>query len=523
MQFVFGDYVLDPDRRELWRGREPIAIGPQVFDLLLHLVRNRGRVVSKDELLDVVWEGRIVSESTLASHINAVRKAIGDSGEQQRLLRTVARKGFRFVGDIAESPSSESAHSTQTERTSPDTAGAHALSLPDKPSIAVLPFVNISGDPEQAYFADGMVEEIITTLSRIRWLFVIARNSSFTYRDRFVDVKKVGHELGVRYVLEGSVRKSGSRVRITGQLIDAVTAMHLWADRFDGSLEDIFDLQDEIARSVAGVIEPALQAAEIRRAAARPTTDLSAYDLYLRALAAYFPVTREGILEALELLDRAIAIDRQYGPALSWAAVCHMRALRDGWTDEPGLSARNAVDLAHRALQVGENDPAILANAAFVLANSGEDIGAMTGLIDRALRLNPSFARGWYISGILGLWAGQTDLAIEHIKTSLRLSPRERIGTPLSALGQAYFFKRRFDEAAASLLLSIQDHQGFPTTYRFLAACYAHMGRLEDARRILSRLRAITPLVEPSAYRWHNAEDRELLLTGLRLAAGESD
>ena len=261
----------------------------------------------------------------------------------------------------------------------------------------------------------------------------------------------------------------------------------------------------------------------MRRSAARTPTNLTAYDLYLRALAAYFPVTREGISEALELLKQAIAVDRQYGPALSWAAVCQMRAFRDGWADEPEISRRNAIDLARQALEVGENDPAILANAAFVLANSGEDLGAMMGLMDRALTLNPSFARGWYLSGILRLWAGQTDLAIEHIETSLRLSPREPIGTPLSALGQAYFFKRRFDEAAASLLLSIQDHPGFPTTYRFLAACYAHMGRLDDARVIVSQLRAITPFVRPSAHRWQNAEDRDLLLSGLRLAVGEAD
>jgi TolB-like protein/class 3 adenylate cyclase len=256
--------------------------------------------------------------------------------------------------------------------------------LPDKPSIAVLPFQNISGDPEQEYFADGVVEEIITALSRIRWLFVIARNSTFTYKGQAVDVKRVGCELGVRYVLEGSVRKAGQRVRITGQLIDAVTGTHLWADRFDGSLEDVFDLQDKVASSVAGVIEPALQAAEMRRSAARPTTDLSAYDLYLRALAVFFPVTRERVFEALGLFERVIAIDPRYGPALSWAAVCHLRLFNDGWAETPAATRRKSVDLARQALQVAENDPGILTNAAFVLATFGEDIGAMIGLVDRA-------------------------------------------------------------------------------------------------------------------------------------------
>jgi len=261
--------------------------------------------------------------------------------------------------------------------------------LPDKPSIAVLPFANMSGDPEQEYFADGMVEEIITALSRIRWLFVIARNSSFAYKGQAVDVKQVGRELGVRYVLEGSVRKAGGRVRITAQLIDVTNGTHLWADRFDSPLEDVFDLQDKVASSVAGVIEPALQAAEIHRSAARPTTDLSAYDLYLRALAALYPNTRERTFEALGLLEQAIAIDRHYAPALAWAAICYMGLVRDGWAEEPGVSRHKGIDLARRALEAGENDPRILANAANALAVFGEDIGAMIGLVDRALTLKP--------------------------------------------------------------------------------------------------------------------------------------
>jgi len=395
------------------------------------------------------------------------------------------------------------------------------LPLPYKPSIAVLPFANMSGDSEQEYFADGMVEEIITALSRIRWLFVIARNSSFTYKGQAVDVKQVGRELGVRYVLEGSVRKGSGHVRITAQLIDATTATHLWADRFDGSLEDIFELQDQVAISVGGVIEPALQAAEMRRSAARPTTDLSAYDLYLRALSTFYPITKERVSAALRLLELAIAIDPNYGPALSWAAICHMRLVNDGWTEAPETNRGKATALARQALQMAQNDPGTLANAAEALAYFGEDIGTMIELVDRALALNPSFARGWYRSGVLRVWAGQSDLAIEHVETSLRLSPRERMGQPLTVLGIAYFLKRRFDEAASKLLLSIQNHPGFPNSYRTLAACYAHMGRLDEARAIVARLRTITPQVVPSDLPWRNPEHRELFLSGLRLAAGE--
>jgi len=367
-----------------------------------------------------------------------------------------------------------------------------------------------------------MVQEIITALSRIRWLFVIACNSTFTYRGRPVDVKEVGRELGVRYVLEGSVRKAGTQVRITGQLIDALTGTHLWADRFDGSLEHVFELQDRIAVSVAGVIEPALQAAEMRRSAARPTTDLGAYDFYLRALAAFYPITKERTFEALALFEQAIAVDPGYGLALSWAAVCHIRLAMDGWAEDPATSRRKASDLARQALQRAENDPGILVNAAFVLALFGEDFGAMIGLVDRALALNPSFARGWYIRGILGNMAGQPALAIESLEISLRLSPRGRFGQVFSAIGVALFFGRRFDEALPKLLLAIQDDPDFPQPHRFLAACYAHLGRLDEARAAVARLRAITPSVVMDIVPYRNPELRDLLLSGLRIAAGEA-
>jgi TolB-like protein len=404
---------------------------------------------------------------------------------------------------------------------SASTRASSGPALPDKPSIAVLPFANMSGDPDQEYFADGMVEEIITALSRIRWLFVIARNSSFTYKGQAVDVKQVGRELGVRYVLEGSVRKGGNRVRITGQLIDAVTGTHLWADRFDGLIEDVFELQDKVASSVAGVIEPALQAAETARSANRPTTDLTAYDLYLRAYAMVFSSAKQ-IPEALRLLEQAIARDPRYGPALAWAAICCHRLVRDGQSEDPGADRLKGASLARRALEVAGDDPGILVNAAFALSYFGEDIGAMMGLVDRALALNPNYARGWAISGVLRMNAGQPDIAIEHIEAALRLSPRTRVGPQLLTIGAAHFVSRRFDEAVPKLLLAIQEDPSYPLPYRYLAACYAHMGRLDDAREIITRLRAITFVVIPDASFLRNAEHRELFLSGLRLAAGET-
>jgi len=409
-----------------------------------------------------------------------------------------------------------------TASKSPSPFVPSVLPLPDKPSIAVLPFANLSGDPEQEYFADGMVEEIITALSRIHWLFVIARNSSFTYKGQSVDVKQVGRELGVRYVVEGSVRKAGERVRITAQLIDAQSSSHLWADRFDGLLEDVFELQDRVAISVAGVIEPTLQAAEIRRASERPTRDLTAYDLYLRSFPHVFSFEKERIALALDLLRHAIERDPHYGPALASAALCHHQLELNGWTNDRGSNRQAALDLVRRALRSAGDDPDVLGRAAIVLGRFGEDIDVAIGLIDRCLTMNPSFAIGWHWSGVLRIWAGQPDLALEHFETALRLSPRDRVAFYLIGAGEALFLKRRFVEAVAKLLGALEQLPTHAVPYRLAACCYAHLGRLEEARKIVGRLRQITPVVIPSVVPYRNPEHRELFLSGLRLAAGET-
>ena len=400
-------------------------------------------------------------------------------------------------------------------------AAGTVLPLPDKPSIAVLPFANMSGDPEQEYFADGMVEEIITALSRIRWLFVIARNSSFTYKGQTVDVKQVGRELGVRYVLEGSVRKGGGRVRITAQLIEAETDTHLWADRFDGSLEDVFELQEQVAISVAGVIEPAVRDAEIVRSAKRPTSDLSAYDAYLRARA----LNSKGQPgQALALLEEAIARDPHYGPALGFAAICCMLLATDASAPDRDANRQKGIDLGRRAVGVAGDAPGVLADAALALACFGEDIDAMIALVDRALAFNPSYARGWHVSGLLRLWAGQTNPAIEHAGRALRLSPRAEAHHTSYLIGIASFFSRRFEEAVPRLRVAIEDMPTFLTAYRYLAACYAQMGLLDEARATIVRLRAITPEVMvnyPLPFR--DPRHRELYLSGLRLAMGEME
>ena len=277
VQFLFGDHILDDDLRELRRGEEAVGVEPQVFDLLIYLVQNRDRVVSKDDLIASVWGGRVVSDSTLTSRINAARKAVGDSGSEQKLIRTIARKGLRFVGDVQIRPMGLEAQADMQE------PSHSALPLPDRPAIAVLPFVNMSGDPEQEYFSDGISEDIITALSKLRWFFVIARNSSFVYKGRSVHINEIARELGVRYVVEGSVRRSGDQVRISAQLNDVTTGSHLWAERYDRSIADVFAVQDEITEAIVAAIEPQLYAAEDFRARPKAPDNMDAWDLVMRA------------------------------------------------------------------------------------------------------------------------------------------------------------------------------------------------------------------------------------------------
>ena len=325
MRYLFEDCALDTDRRELRRGTALVAVEPQVFDLLVHLIQHRERVVSKDDLLASVWQGRIVSESALFNRINAARSAIADTGEQQRLIKTLPRKGIRFVGEVREEETSTGPRGQpepETHRARPPYGEDRPLSLPDRPSIAVLPFANMSGDPEQEHFADGISEDLITGLARIRWLFVIARNSTFIYKGRAVDVKRVSRDLGVRYVLEGSVRRAGTRLRISAQLVDALTGGHHWAERYDREIGDIFALQDEITRSVAGAIEPHLLAAEGVRALSRSPEDLGAWELVARAQAHFWRMSRTDFEAAIVPLERAVEGNPDYAPARGLLGFC---------------------------------------------------------------------------------------------------------------------------------------------------------------------------------------------------------
>jgi adenylate cyclase len=521
--YVLGPFRLDMQCDLLWRGAKPVALGRRAIALLRALVERPGAVVSKDALIDAAWSGQTVEESNLTVQIAALRRVLGEEQGGNRWIETMPRRGYRFVGPVLakEEKGAGAAAGAVTARSepAPESPTEPLPALPEKPSIAVLPFQNLSGDPDQDYFTHGMVDEIVTALARVRWLFVIA-SSSFTYKGQAVDVRRVGRELGVRYLLEGSVRKAGGRVRITTQLIEAATGTHLWADRFEGSLEHIFELQDQVAISVAGVIEPALEAAEIRRSAERPTDDITAYDLYLRALALSFSWEREDAMRALGLLEQAIERDPRYGLALIEAASRYTELHVNGWYDDSETVCRKGVELARRALEVAPDDPNVLHKAARALAYFGEDIGAAIALLDRSLKLNPNSARAWMWGGWIRLWAGQSDLAIKHFETSWELNPRVARANHLMGIGAAHFFARRFEEAKAALLQSLQEKPNWVPSYRFLAACYAHMGRLDDAEETVERLRALTDAVVPSLTHWRNAEHRELFLLGLHAAGG---
>ncbi|MDB5634570.1 MAG: CadC-family transcriptional regulator [Tardiphaga sp.] len=523
MQFLFEGYVLDPDRRQLTRGPEVIATAPQVFDLLLYLVQNREHVVSKDGLLDAVWNGRIVSESTLTSHINAARKAIDDSGADQRLIRTVARKGFRFVGDVRESQSSDGFSSLMAEPAVSNETAAHTLALPDKPSIAVLPFLNLSGDPEQEYFADGVVEDIITALSRMRWLFVIARNSSFTYKGRAVDVKEVSRQLGVRYVLEGSVRKAANRVRITGQLIDATTGAHLWAERFEGTLDDIFELQDQVAASVVGAIAPQLERAEAERAKQKPTENLSAYDYYLRGTAKLNLGTREAIDEALPLFEKAIRLDPDFASAYAMAAWSHFWRKVNGWMTDVPQDVAEGARMARRAVELGRDDAVALTRSGHALAHLAGELDGGIALLDRALVLNPNLAAAWFLGGFLRVWHGEPDGAIEHFARAMRLSPLDpELYRMQAGMAVAHLFAGRFDQASSWAEKASRDLPSFLMVVGIIAASHALAGRTAEGRRAMDHLRELDPTLRVSHLRdWlpiHRPEDLATFAEGLRKA-----
>ena len=522
MIFLFGDYTLDTNRRELCRRSEPIAVEPQVFDLLVYLIGHRDRVVSKDDLIGAVWGGRIVSELTLTSRINAARKALSDSGKKQELIRTIARKGLRFVGEVrTRSIDTEPADASALPPDEVHQPLTPRSPLADRPAIAVLPFTNMSGDPEQEYFSDGISEDIITALSKLRWFFVIVRNSSFTYKGKAVHLKQVAEELGVEYVIEGSLRKVGDRVRITAQLNDVATGSHIWAEHYDRGLADVFAVQDEITEAIVAAIEPKLYATENFRAQRKSPDSMDAWDLVMRALSHYWRVTRQDNLVAQALLEKAIAIDPNYGQALGLLAATHTFSAHMGWEDMvtalpiaeraalAAISADSEDSWAHYAL-----------GCVYLFKRRFDDLLAEFEL---SLRLNPNFslAQGFY--GLALSYCGRWEEADLAARRALRLSPRD----PFSALyygiaSYAQFVGRNYDEAMRFARDGIRQRGDFVGAHRVLTAAAGMAGQKDVAKAALQDLRRVQPNISLA---WIESQmpikrdaDREHYLEGFRRA-----
>jgi TolB-like protein len=511
LRYLFEDCVLEMDCRELRRGTKLVAIEPQVFDLLVYLIRHRDRVVSKDDLLASVWHGRAISESALFNRINAARSAIGDTGKRQGLIKTLPRKGLRFVGAV------------QEEELSPAVARPAKPSpvIADKPSIAVLPFTNLSGDPEQDYFIDGIVEDVITALSRNRAFFVIARNSSFTYKGKPIDTKQVARDLGVRYILEGSVRKSGNRVRLTGQFIDAESGYHLWADRFEGDLLDIFDLQDQLVTSVVGAITPQLEKAEIERVKRELTNNPAAYDCYLRGLASWNRWSRAGNAKALEFFYAAIEKDPEFATPYGLAASCYQFAKANGWQSD--FDAKEISRLTERAVELGNDDAVALCWAGHVRAFFFKEVDRALLLINRALELDLNLAVAWQRSGWVRGYAGDSDGAIESLNKAMRLDPLDtRVFLTQSAMAFAHFVAGRDQEAAEWAALALRTKPNWMPALRVAIASNAMHGRPTEAKAALRSYEQIDPDVSIRKicehYPFQRQKDRQRLVKALRKA-----
>jgi TolB-like protein len=511
LRYLFEECALDMDRRELRRGTTPVAIEPQVFDLLVYLIQHRDRVVSKDDLLASIWHGRAISESALFNRLNAARSAIGDTGARQTLIKTLPRRGLRFVGAVRE------------EEYSPPEAvpDKPSLGIIDKPSIAVLPFVNLSGDPKQDYFIDGIVEDIITALSRNRAFFVIARNSSFTYKGKPVDTRQIGRELGVRYILEGSVRKSGNRVRVTGQFIEAESGHHLWADRFDGELVDIFDLQDQLVTRVVGAMAPQLEKAEIERAKRDLTSNPAAYDFYLRGLASWNRWSKANNAKALRLFYAAIDKDPEFATPYGLAASCYQFAKANGWQSE--FDAAEISSLTERAVEVGNDDAVALCWAGHVRAFFFKEVDRALLLIDRALELDVNLAVAWQRSGWVRAYAGDSDGAIDSLNKAMRLDPLDtRVFLTQSAMAFAHFIAARDQEAAEWAAMALRTKPNWMPALRVAIASNAMQGRAAEAKAALQSYERGDPNVSIRKicehYPFRRQEDKQRLVKALRKA-----
>jgi TolB-like protein/cytochrome c-type biogenesis protein CcmH/NrfG len=522
LQFHFSNHVLDVDLRELSRAGAPVAVEPQVFDLLIYLVENRDRVVTKDDLIAKIWDGRIVSESTLTSRLNAARKAVGDSGRDQGMIRTIARKGFRFVGEVREERAGAEPRESSVQP--PERAAESAkpqLPALDRAAIAVLPFTNMSGEAEQEYFSDGISEDIITALSKLRWFYVIARNSSFVYKGKSVHLKEIGEQLGVDYVVEGSVRKEGDHVRISAQLNDVATGSHLWAERFDRDLKDVFAVQDEITQAVVAAIEPQLYAAENFRSLRKAPDNMDAWDFVMRALSHYWRVTRHDNLVAQAFLEKAISFDPNYGQALGLLAASNIFSAHMGW-QEMATALPVAERAALSAIHADSEDPwAHYALGSVYLFNRRFD--DCIAEFELTLRLNPSFspARGYY--GVALAYRGRWEEGDRAARQALRLSPRDPFaGIYCGVAAYSQFVGRNYEEAIRLSREALRQRSDFVGAHRVLTAAAAMAGQDDVAKAALEATRRAQPTISlawlASEMPFEHEADREHYVGAFRRA-----
>jgi TolB-like protein len=481
--YQFGPFRLDPEAGILYQGAEPTMLGQRAVALLRRLLENAGVPVSKDALVEAGWGGLAVADNNLTVQIAALRRVLAEAADAESWIETLPRRGYRYVGPAVV---------TNVPDASAAARAASAPTLPDKPSVAVLPFSNLSGDPEQEYFADGMVDDIITGLARINWLFVIARNSTFTYKGRAVDVKRVGRELGVRYVLEGSVRKAGCNVRVTGQMIDASTGAHVWAERYDRSSDDIFALQDEIALSAVGAIAPSVRRAEIDRVKRKRPDSLDAYDLVLRAQLDVDSGMPAQVARALVLLERAIELDPAYALAHGNAAMCHHCLFLRAGLQEANRAA--SIRHARSAILHGQDDAAALTLAGFSIGMDGHDRGAAFTALEAALAISPSSALTYILGSVILGWGGDAERAIEWSERGMRLSPFDPWAfAAFDAQAMSHLLRGRYDESCRAAYKSVQANPAHSITYVQLAAALAKLGRLEEAKAAAARVLDLHP------------------------------
>jgi len=480
--YEFGPFRLDTDAEILFSGAQPIVLGQRAVALLRLLLEQAGTPVPKDALFEAAWPGLAVEDSNLTVQSAALRRVFDEAGGGSNWIETMPRRGYRYVGPAVAIGSSPTAPAP------PDLP----LVLPDKPSVAVLPFTNLSGDPEQEYFADGMVEDVIAGLSRIKWLFIIARNSSFTYKGIAVDVKRVGRELGVRYLVQGSVRKDGRRVRISAQMIEAETGHQLWSERFERPLDDVFALQDEIALNVVSAIEPSLRRAEVERVKRKRPDSLDAYDLVLQAGPDVDSGMPARVTNALVLLDRALALDPAYALAHAFAAMCyHCLYLRSGLHEDDRLAS---VRHAQAAIVHGRDDALALTHAGFSIGMDGHDRAAAFTALEAALAISPSSALTYILGSVILAWGGDAERAIEWSEWGMRLSPLDPWAfAAFDAQALSHFHLGRYDKAAQAAYKSVHANPAHSITYVQLAAALAKLGRLEEAKAAAARVLELHP------------------------------